>query len=68
LILPKPGDRIKAVAGYWARGRQHGQIIDPAEKGLSEVSERFCIYFVKAGIGIEDRILFLDEKDFEVVE
>lgn len=65
--MPKLGDRVKVRANHWSRGNQFGLIVDPEAHELSEVGERFLIFFDKEGVGIEARLLFLDEKDFLTV-
>jgi hypothetical protein len=66
--MPKFGDRIKASSRHWARSNQQGIIVDPASHDLSSPpGERFCIHFDKPGIGIDQHLLFLDEKDFTVI-
>lgn len=61
---PQPGDRIEVNAKHWARGRHHGVIVDhrDAKYGF------FCIQFDHSGIGIDGRYLFIDQKDFQILD
>jgi hypothetical protein len=64
---PTTNSRIKVRATHWSRAHQYGLIIDPQSHQLPEIGERFLVYFDKPGVGIEARMLYLDEKDFSVL-
>lgn len=60
---PEPGQRVRIRANHWSRARQKGTIREQTS------NLRYLIEFDHRGTGFDNgKFLFLDERDFSVVE
>lgn len=63
--------RIRVRPNHWARAGHYGTVVDPGEEGLEVLNvppDRVCVKFDKVGNGINGLYLFLDERDFLILD